>query len=359
MHRDGNGHVEIISFPPKDRVRLHLDGDVEITVLAAAASDVSLARHADPRVVRQARRQADGERLGAHLHLLAAAGRAACLPEVSRSAAVRARLREHHMPARRLHHARTVALHAARLVDRQPSHTLAGAAVFLPRHGHRALAAADRLLEGDAHRLMQVDATLRRTFRAPRVALLEHVREQIAERRCVGAVHADGEVEPFEAERGTTWPLVHCAGGVVTTAPIRIDERLVSLRDLPELRFSLVVARIDIRMVPPRQPLVRALDVGDRCAALNAEDDVEVHTELQMSDCRGQIELQIESAINLQSAISNLQSTHHCFPSSTTSASMTSPCCPPLAPAPAAGPEPAESPPPACPEPGDGLACCL
>jgi hypothetical protein len=33
-------------------------------------------------------------------------------------------------------------------------------------------------------------------------------------------------------------------------------------------------------MVPARKPLVRALDVSDRRAPLDAQDDVEVHSQL-------------------------------------------------------------------------------
>ena len=51
----GTVDVQVVAVAPEQRMRLHADGDVEIAVFAAVAPDVSLARHADPRAVRQTR----------------------------------------------------------------------------------------------------------------------------------------------------------------------------------------------------------------------------------------------------------------------------------------------------------------
>ena len=89
--------------------------------------------------------------------------------------------------------------------------------------------------------------------------------------------------------------------------PIGIAQRLVGLRDLAELRRRRAVARIDVRMILPREPLVGALDVAERRAALEPEEDVEIHQS-------------VDSELMTRFAIPR-----HCLPSSTTSASMTSP----------------------------------
>ena len=90
-------------------------------------------------------------------------------------------------------------------------------------------------------------------------------------------MHADREVEPFETERLTGRAFHRMAGGVVALPASRVAERFVGLGDLAELRRGHPVTGVDVRMEAPRQPLVRALDVGQRRAAFHAEDDVEVH----------------------------------------------------------------------------------
>src|SRR5262249_19187805 len=64
---------------------------------------------------------------------------------------------------------------------------------------------------------------------------------------------------------------------VVPAAPLRVDERFVGLEDLPESRGGRAVARIDVRVEFPREPLVGALDLHGRRALLQAQNQVEVH----------------------------------------------------------------------------------
>ena len=52
-------------------------------------------------------------------------------------------------------------------------------------------------------------------------------------------------------------------GRVVAPPAIGIAQRLVRFGDLAELRRRHAVARVDVRMKPPRQPLVGALDLAD------------------------------------------------------------------------------------------------
>ncbi len=82
---------------------------------------------------------------------------------------------------------------------------------------------------------MQIGAALRLAVRL-RLALLQDVGEQIAERRRRRAADADREVEPLEAEASARRAADRGPPRVVAPPPIRIAQRLVRLGDLPELR---------------------------------------------------------------------------------------------------------------------------
>src|SRR5262249_12514179 len=112
---------------------------------------------------------------------------------------------------------------------------------------------------------------------ASRVALRKDVREQIAEGRGIVALHADREVEALEAERRRLLRPGAGASGVVASPAVRIAERLVSLGNLAEFLLRQPIARVDVRVMFARQPLVRALDVVQRRAAFQPEHYVEVH----------------------------------------------------------------------------------
>ena len=127
---------------------------------------------------------------------------------------------------------------------------------------------------------MKIGAALRR---GPLLAARrEHFREEIAEGRRVIAAAAR-EVEPLEAG----CPAI-VAGyrrtGVIAGAPLRIDQRFVGLENLPETCFGRPVTRIDVRVEPPREAPVGALDFRLRRAVLETEDDVKVHLLLLFVD---------------------------------------------------------------------------
>ncbi len=171
--------------------------------------------------------------------------------------------------------------------------------MHLTRHGHAARAARQGLLERQLDRVVQIGAAFRRPGGR---ALLKDFGEQVAEGRRVGTFDADGKIEALEPERpcilGGRRRTVH----VVPTATVGIAQCLVGLGDLPELCGGHPVPRVDVRVVTPRQTLVRALDVVQRRAAFEAQEKIEIHQRLN----------------------------RYCFPSSTTSASMTSPLFCPL-----------------------------
>ena len=103
----------------------------------------------------------------------------------------------------------------------------------------------------------------------------EDFRKQVAKcRRGIGA--APREVEPFEARRAALTASAHGRPRVVLRAPLGIDQRLVGLENLAEARFRRPVARIDIRVIPPGEAPVGALDLRLRRALLEAEDDVKI-----------------------------------------------------------------------------------
>jgi hypothetical protein len=124
---------------------------------------------------------------------------------------------------------------------------------------------------------VQIRPPLGRTLGTARVALPQHVAEEITECRRVGAAHLGAEVESLESERLFAVRSGDRAGGVVAPPAIRIDQRLVGFCDLAELRRRQPIPGIDVRMVLAREPLVRTLDIRRRRAPLQTENDVEVH----------------------------------------------------------------------------------
>src|SRR5439155_7117358 len=260
----------------EQRMWLHLHHDEEIAGVAAVAANVSLARNPDPRAVGETRQNLDRQRLGADFDLSTAACPAVYLPLPSGTAALRARLREHHVAARRFDDARAVAMLAAHLRDVQAAEAAARVAVLLSGDGDRSLAAARRFFKAERDGLMKIGAALR-AFLPPLFALMKDIGKEIAERRCVGAADARREVEAFEPVRAIDSQVSGRPGGVVAAPPIRVAQRFVRFDDLPELRRRSPIARVDVGMVFTRKPLVRPLHVDERRVPIEPEYNVEVH----------------------------------------------------------------------------------
>ena len=149
--------------------------------------------------------------------------------------------------------------------------------MLLPRHRHRLLPSTDCVLEGQGEMLMQIRAPLRDTLRRAGTTLLEQFREQIAEGGRRGPARADRKIESLEAHRDLFRRSRRPAAGVVPPAPLRIAQRLVRFGDLPELHGGGSISGIDVRMMPPCEPLVRALDIGQRRTTLDSQKDVKIH----------------------------------------------------------------------------------
>src|SRR5262245_2916224 len=137
----------------------------------------------------------------------------------SLAAAVRAWLGKHHVAARRLHDARAVAMRTTRFGDGKAARTVARAAMHETRDADAARTAGKRLVECHVDCLVQVGAALVLTFSR---ALLEDVREQVAERRGRGALDAHREIETLEAERVRVALRRRRPLHVVAAAPVRI-----------------------------------------------------------------------------------------------------------------------------------------
>src|ERR1700686_974682 len=108
---------------------------------------------------------------------------------------------------------------------------------------------------------MEIGAPLGSALLTTRLLLMEHVREQITEGRRRRAADADGEIEPFEADGGRLVANGALAGGVVTTATLGVAQCFVRFGNLTKVSDGRPIARIDVRVILPRQPLVGALDV--------------------------------------------------------------------------------------------------
>src|SRR5262245_47428552 len=161
-------------------MRLHADRDVEIARVARVAAHMAFAGDADAGLVGQARRHVDRQRLALHPDLLPAARRADGLALAAGSATLRARLREDHVAARRLHRAAAVAVRAATLGRVQAPDAAAAPAALLPRDGDLVTPAAERVVEAELDGVMQIGAA-RHRLAAPAFAVMPDVGEQIAE----------------------------------------------------------------------------------------------------------------------------------------------------------------------------------
>ncbi len=151
----------------------------------------------------------------------------------------------------------------------------------------RLLAAAHRLLEAERDRLVQIGAALRRA-----VVPAAHRAAWSTSANRSPKVGADAPLtlteksNPSNPNVAGSSAASRVPGRVVAAAPIRIAERLVRFGDLAELRRRHAIARIDVRVEPARQPLVRALDVVKRRRRARARGDVEIHHQIQMRICR-------------------------------------------------------------------------
>jgi hypothetical protein len=266
--------VEIVAFAAEDRMHVDADREEQVARVAASPAGVSLARNPDARAVVKARRHVDGEGLESHLDLLTRAARTASL-RVTGAAAVRTRPREHHVPPRRSQAAASLAHDAGSLRRLHYAGAAARPAGHLAGDRHRTLSATHRLFERAGQLLMQIGSAFRPP--GPFLAGAEDVGKQLAERGRRRSARVHREIETLEPGTRRIDVYGHRPMGVVTRSPGRVAQRLIGLRDAPELGCRQAIARIDIRMVPPGKTAVRPLDVTQRGVTSHAEDQVQIH----------------------------------------------------------------------------------
>jgi len=152
--------MKIVAIATEERMRRNSDRYEQITVLAGVWAGMALSRNSYAGTVFKAGRNIDHHRFGPHIDLPSAANRAPRVSLDARTSAPRARLRKHHVPARRLDDARSLALGATPLHRRQTPEAAAGAAVDLPRDGDFVRAATHRLIERERQCVMKIRPTL-------------------------------------------------------------------------------------------------------------------------------------------------------------------------------------------------------
>ncbi len=269
VHADRHDDVKIVALAHKCLVRRHLDREIEVPGAPPPLSDIALLRHTDASAVADAGRNADRNRLAAHFHSETAATPAGCVLQSTCSSARVTAFRKHHAPAARAQETAALTTLASRLRDFQQAGPATRLARVAASQRHLPPRATHRLVEGQRHRCMKV-GTARRFGPLRVLPLREHLREQIPERGRVGVGHAAREVEPLELERDRCRRGGERAG-VVSQPPLGIAQRLVGSRDFLEASFRCLVARVDVGVILPSQPLVRPLDVNQRRAPRDSE----------------------------------------------------------------------------------------
>ena len=291
VHRDRHDDEQIVALAPEQRVRLHVHVDVQVAVRPPRVPGVPFRQRAAAR--RRPRRPA----------------RAPSPPRCARRVLRRRRRRSATaLPARAAARART------------PSRTPCARAPTAPC---RSPGSADSAPSGVRTRpapphapqtTCRVTTTCRST---PRIdsSNVDRQRRDADPRRaparpssgaggCSTSANSslnvaasaplrrERKIESRELERtGSPTRPARSARGVVLLPAFRIAQRLVRLGDPVEQRFGLAVTRVDPRVIPPRQPPIRPLDLGRARARREAEDDVEVHISLRVPSALAPVDL--------------------------------------------------------------------
>src|SRR5687768_16023490 len=195
MNRDRHDDVKVVALAAQDRMRRHVDRDVQVARRATANAGVALAANAHAVAVGDARGNADGHRFRPRVLTGAPARLAGPRPLLPAAGTARTAAREHHVTADRADCPGALTEMAGAGADPRHAGPCAGAAVFAPRDGHLSLGPGQRVFEGQTHILVEIGAALLAGCARP--ALGEDFREQIAERRRVVDA-ARREIESLE-----------------------------------------------------------------------------------------------------------------------------------------------------------------
>ena len=309
----GTPHEQVVPFAPEEGAA-GPGRDVEITVARRRAGPRGRARgraaarrRRHPRESRPAYRRCEHRARGRRTSRTAAA--------LATGAAARgARLREHHVPARPADVAAALALRAPplRCADRcpRPPHARTTPAASPPPAARRRASRPRTRPSRAAWRSAPGCVSPRSAAGTGCSASANSSLNVAACAPCAATEKSNPRTRTSRRRRSTA-----CRPGLVVVPPaFRVDQRFVRLGDPLEQRRRGAVPRIDARVIPPRQPPIRALDVRRARARRQAEEGVEIHVNLETGEL-GLGDL----------GISNLPDSDYFFSSSTTSASMTSP----------------------------------
>ena len=265
VDRDRHDDVQIVAVAAEQRVRLDLHRDVQIAGLAAVAPTLPLAgtRTRAPSASPAGMLTVSG--FGPHLAPLPPHASHSARPLPAAAAAVRDSCGEHHVAARRLRPAprpgrrrtRRSSTRVAPVPATRRGSVSCRVTVTVPlrRRGTPPRTTASM-------RLMQIGAAL--GGRGSPAALPSDVGEQIAEGRRRDRAAARPRSRTLRSR-----PLRRLVPGAQlrrrrSAAGARDRSASRTPRDLAELRGRRAVTRIDVRMIPARQPPVRALDLASR-----------------------------------------------------------------------------------------------
>mmetsp|Transcript_24806 Transcript_24806/g.72704 ORF Transcript_24806/g.72704 Transcript_24806/m.72704 type:complete len:461 (+) Transcript_24806:257-1639(+) len=276
--------VDVHAVPPEARVGRHLEEDVQVARRPALGPRVTLAAHAQPVAVVDARRDRDRDLLALLLHTLAVARAAVLLDHVARAAARGAPRLLLHPPQDRLHrlcdHAAAAALRArGDGRTRRDAAARACAASLEVRDADLLLAAEEGGIEVDLEVEPQVVALRWPPAARAAAALLpsEKGLENVAE---VEVLHPRAGAARSGAADARHPKLV------VPRAHVRVREHLVRLVDLLELLLGALLL-VDVRVPLARRLPVRVFDLLVGRLPPDAQLLVEVNLHRDATDARG------------------------------------------------------------------------
>src|SRR5581483_8790712 len=275
---------EVVALASEHRVRLHMNGDVQVARRAAALPGRALGLEPDALPVRDPGRDAHLHRPGGGGPAAAVADLAGVVHDQAPALAVAARLGEREGAA--LAVADVPGADAGRADPGRRPGLGAGAGARLARglagHPQRHGRAVDRLQETQRHLGLDVRAA---TGAGRRTAAVEQAAEEVAHpaepaglRGRATAAEEVAEVEAAGAARAGTEAAVgeERAGLVVLLAPLGVGEHVVGLGDLLEALLGLAVALVGIRVELAGELAVRLLDLGGGGVLGHPEDLVVV-----------------------------------------------------------------------------------
>ncbi len=277
MHGHRKRQFQIASRSPEERVLGNLNVDIQVTRGSAPRARIASSRHGNAIAVGRSWAQFQCDDFAASLHPDTLTGSARLNVQTSRPGArltsagkdkmsanppARAAAGTHRTEHRRSRHAPVAA---------------AGIAAIMARDGERYRGAENGVAKRHRRGHLQIRAARRR--RCLSCGILEDIRKQLGERRGQRPFGGGRKVEA--RKRHGDFPLadaVATVGAAVVIAPaLEVTESLERILHAPEHLFGRAVTRVDARVISPREPAIRTLDVNGRCRSRDAEKCVQVH----------------------------------------------------------------------------------